>query len=265
MKLNSRVAIVTGAARGIGKACAEALAAAGAAVMIADVDGQGASGAARELEEKGYKAQAYAVDITQKNEVEALVSNTVSIFGRLDILVNNAGVLGRQPLGELTEEEWERLFDINCKGTFLMTQAAVPHMLTIGKGKIVNFSSVAAIIPRPYQPHYCGSKAAIIQMSKVWALELAPLNINVNVVCPGMTETEMVATTLADPAARQRWRATIPKGRFALPEDHAQAVLYLCSDASDHITGQVIVVDGGQTLMYAHGFGQDIVRVPVRG
>lgn len=261
-RFEGKVAIITGAGRGIGEVCARRLAEEGAAVTIADIDGELAERTAQKFRDSGLQAIAVKVDVTKNDEVEAMVAKTVEAFGGLNILANNAGILGRKALAEMEESEWERMYFINVKGPFLCAKAAIPYLKQRDKSKIVNIASVAAIIPRMNQTHYCGSKAALIQMSKVLALELASSKITVNVLCPGMTGTEMIASTWkSDPESYNRWLATVPIGKMGEPEDHANLLAFLCSSEADHITGQVISVDGGQTINFAHGFGDKVFTI----
>lgn len=257
MLLENQTAIVTGASRGIGKGIALVLAREGANVVITDIDAGGATQAAEELRKLGYRAKSISSDITQHTQVEDLVRGTVTQFGHVDILVNNAGVISNTPILDLTEEEWDRTITVNLKGTFLCSKRAAQVMVAQHSGRIINISSLAGKVGAPGQAAYCASKHGILGLTKVLAIDLAPYGITVNAVCPGNTETEMmryVFTKRAESRGQsfdelaQGILAKTPLGRFGLPEDIAQVVLFLASSASGYVTGQAIDVDGGRSI-----------------
>jgi len=241
--LTGRVAIVTGAARGQGRAIALRLAAAGAAVIAGDVLTDDLATLAGEL---GDSVLTGELDIRDRSSWDALIERGVGTFGRLDILANNAGVLRVVPLVEETAEAFENIWRVNCLGAFHGIQAVVPHMRAAGGGSIVNTASTAA--KWSYNGHgaYASSKWANLGLTKAAAFELAQYRIRVNAVLPGPIDTPMVLPD-NDPVARERLSNTL-LGRIGTPEDIAEAVLYLASDASSFVTGTELVVDGGQTI-----------------
>ncbi len=256
-QLDGKTAIVTGAARGIGKGIAVALAREGAAVVAVDLDGEGVAQMAAEIRDAGFSALAVRADITQREAVDRLVQDAVSQLGRIDILVNNAGVLSITPILDLTEEEWDRTMAVNLKGVFLCSKSAARIMAQQRSGRIVNISSSSGKVGWPGQAAYCASKHGVLGLTKVLALDLAPFGINVNAICPGNTETEMMRQVFTQKAESQGMTyedfaqgmlAKTPLGRFGNPEDVAQMVLFMVSPASSYMTGQVIEVDGGRGI-----------------
>jgi NAD(P)-dependent dehydrogenase (short-subunit alcohol dehydrogenase family) len=253
--LTDQTAIVTGAARGIGKGIALALAQAGAHVVVADINAEAAARAAGEIGALGLSVMAVAVDITQSGQVDRLVETTLARFGHIDLLVNNAGVVSNAPVLDLSEEEWDRTMAVNLKGVFLCSQRAAQAMAARHSGRIINIASLSGKVGAPGQAAYCASKHGVIGLTLVMAIDLAPYGINVNAICPGMNETEMMGQVLADRAAsrgqtveevRQGILAKTPLGRFGRPEDVAQVVLFFASPAAAYVTGQTIDVDGGR-------------------
>lgn len=248
MSLEGRVAIVTGAGRGIGKTIARVLAGRRMAVGINDVVKESAETAAAELHGEGLRVLALPADITRKAEVEAMVEQAERELGPLWLLVNNAGVYFSGPAVEMSEEAWDTAFAVDAKGVFLCSQAALQRMLPRRGGRIVNVSSIAGVIVRTNQIGYCAAKAAVVHFSRCLAIEVAPYGITVNCLCPGMTRTEML-----EQGARARglnleeMLELIPAGRMAVPEDHAHLIAYFASDEAAHLTGQVVSVDGGQS------------------
>ena len=243
--LTGKVAIVTGSARGIGQAIAHALADRGADVVITDVLEDEARATSAEIIARGRRSLAIRCDVANRQEVENLVHQTATELGRLDILVNNAGITRDALLVRMTDEQWDRVLDINLKGTFLACQAAAKLMMKARSGKIVNIASVVGITGNPGQANYSASKAGVIALTKTIARELGSRNITVNAVAPGFIETEM--TRQLPEAARKAFLDNIPANRPGLPEDVANAVCFLCSPSADYITGHCITVDGGLT------------------
>ncbi len=245
-----KVAFVTGAANGIGRAAALAFAREGASVVVADVSEQGNQQTARMIEELGGRAIAVRCDVTRTEDVKAALDKAVETFGRLDFAFNNAGV--EQPLmpaADLTEEEWDRIVAINLRGVFLCMKHEIPLMLKQGGGAIVNTSSGAGVKGFAGQAAYCAAKYGIVGLSKAAALDYAKSNIRVNVVCPGIIETPMMDRfSGGTPEGRERVIAQEPVGRMGKPEEIAAAVLWLCSDAASFVTGHAMVIDGGQTV-----------------
>ena len=248
-QLKDKVAIVTGAAGGFGEGIARLFVAEGAKVLIADLDGDKAATVAALL---GPNARAVRCDVSRRADIDAAVKACVDAFGVPDIVVNNAGTTHRnQSMLEVDEATFDRVFAVNVKSIYHMTQAVVPLMRERKSGSIINIGSTAGIRPRPGLAWYNASKGAVNLLSKSMAAELGPDNIRVNAICPVMGATGMIEQFLgtADtPEARARVVAGIPLGRMSTPEDVAQATLYLASDASNFITGVELPVDGGRTI-----------------
>lgn len=249
MKLKDRVAIVTGAASGFGAEIARQYVAEGAKVAVADIDAAGAKAVAAQL---GEAAIAVACDVSKRADVDAAVAATLARFGRIDIAVNNAGFTHRnQPLLDVDEATFDRVFDVNVKSIFHMVHAVVPLMRGQKGGVILNVGSTAGMRPRPGLTWYNASKGAVNLMSKSLAVELAPDNIRVNAICPVMGATGMLEAFMGmpdTPENRSRFIATIPMGRLSEPRDIARAAVFLASDDAGFVTGIEFPVDGGRTV-----------------
>lgn len=250
MPSSKRVAIVTGAASGIGRAAAAELIARGLDVVVADLDGEGAGLAAEQLSAHG-TAHAVQVDMSVAADVQRLVTETESVFGRLDVVVNNAGVQRSGAVTEFSEDDWDLLLGINPKSCFLAAKYAVPLLAANDEGgTIVNVSSIAGLKGGPGQTAYSASKGAIVAFSRALAAELAPQAIRVNCLCPGWVDTPFNAPAIAFMGGRDRQdemiAATVPLGRQGRPEEIARTIAFLALDDSTYMTGQAIVVDGGQ-------------------
>jgi NAD(P)-dependent dehydrogenase (short-subunit alcohol dehydrogenase family) len=245
-----KVAFVTGAANGIGRATALAFARKGAAVVIADVSEQGNQETARMIEKLGGRVLAVRCNVTQTEDVKAALSKTIEAFGRLDVAFNNAGVEQKKvATAELEEEEWDRIVNINLRGVFLCMKYEIPLMLKQGGGAIVNTSSGAGVIGIKEGAAYTAAKHGLIGLTKSAALEYAPLNIRVNAVAPGYIDTPMMLRFTGGTAeGKEKVIAQEPIGRMGQPEEIANAVVWLCSDASSFVVGHTLVVDGGQTV-----------------
>lgn len=245
--LMGKVAIVTGASAGIGRAAAFAMAAEGANVVIADVDVMRGEQVASDINDKGGTAVFVRTDVTDDASVAALVAETVARFGGLDVAFNNAGIEGTPaPTAECTPENWQRTLAVNLTGVWSCMRHEIPRMLERGGGSIVNCSSVAGLVGFATIPAYTASKHGVAGLTKTAALEYAEQGIRVNAVCPGVIDTEMVERfTGGQPEAEAAMIATEPVGRLGHPEEIADAVVWLCSDRSSFVTGQAIAVDGG--------------------
>jgi len=247
VNLSGRIALVTGAGRGIGKAVARALAASGAVVAINDID---AASAAQTARETGGMSRAYPADVGDPEAAQRLIAQAAADLGGLHILVNNAGVEYKTPLLDLPFQEWQRTLDVNLSAAFYTSQAAGRIMRAAGGGVIVNMASIAGHnIPLPNRAAYVASKAGLIGLTYECAREFAAYNIRVNAVCPGVIETEMTAESRSNPAQIEKWLADIPQHRLGQPDDVAGLVLYLCSEAARYLTGQAINVDGGKVML----------------
>ena len=245
--LTGKVAIVTGASRGIGAAIAVALANAGARVVLASRKQEGLDAVAAEISAAGGQALAIAAHTGEQAAVERLVAQSVAACGGVDILVNNAATNPHfGPILTADESLWDKTLDVNVKGYFRMAQACAPYMAQRGGGKIINLASVAGLAPQPGMGVYCVTKAAVLMLTEVLAAELAAQNIQVNAVAPGFVKTKFSAAIWSNPALNDATLAAIPQQRMAAPEEIAGTVLYLASPAASFTTGATLVVDGGQ-------------------
>ncbi len=245
MTLKGKVAIVTGSRRGIGYGIVLALAKEGCNVVVSDMDQKDCENVVKEIEKKGVKGLAVKCDVSNKPEVDELIAKTMKKFGRLDILVNNAGIYPFVPFLDMTEDNWDKVLDVNLKSVFLCSQAAAKVMKP--GSKIVSVSSIASFVGFPGLAHYCASKGGINGMIRALALEMAPKKINVNAVAPGAIDTPGANQSSSEDVKKQTI-AAIPWKRMGIPEDIANAVVFLASDRSEYITGQIIAVDGGWTI-----------------
>ena len=246
MRLEGKVAVVTGAARGIGAACARRFAAEGAAVVIGDILEEQGEATARSIRDAGGAAAFVACDTGDAPQARALIEETLSRHGRIDVLVNNAGIFTIADFLDVTEEDFDRVLRVNLKGYFLVGQAAARAMAEAGCGSIINMSSVNAVMAIESIAAYVVSKGGVNQLTSVMALALAPRGIRVNAIGPGTILTEMAGAMMTDEVARRRILSRTPMGRVGQPEEIAGIAVFLASDDSSYVTGQVIYADGGR-------------------
>ena len=242
MKLKGKIAIITGGAAGIGFATAKTFLQEGASVAICDVNAERIATAVTDLSTLG-TVKGYTADISKKDQVEGMIKEVLAAFGRIDILVNNAGITQDAQFYKMTEEQFDRVINVNLKGTYLMSKAVVNSMIEQKYGKIVHLSSVSAFNGNFGQTNYAATKAAIMGMTRVMGKELGKYGINVNAVAPGSIMTDMYNAVPEE--AKQKKLATIPLRRYGTPEEAANLIAFLASDESSYITAQTIVIDGG--------------------
>jgi 3-oxoacyl-[acyl-carrier protein] reductase len=242
-ELTGKIAVVTGAGRGIGRSISVALARAGAIVVPTDTTGWGACPTGIEITDAGGAGEAAVMDVTDPKGIEATMNAVLEKHGRIDILVNNAGITRDQLLMRMKREDWDKVLEVNLTGTFNCTQAVLRPMMKQRSGRIISISSVVGQMGNAGQSNYAASKAAVIGFSKSLAREVAARNITVNVVAPGLIDTDMTRALPADVQAE--WQSKVPLGRFGTADDVATAVCFLASDEAAYITGQVLAVNGG--------------------
>ncbi len=245
MRLAREVAIITGAARGIGKAIALALSAEGASVFLSDVSEE-VHNTAEEIRKSGGQAGSLVGNVTIEADCEAMVSEAIKMFGKIDILVNNAGITRDNLLLRMSETDWDAVLNINLKGTFLCTKAAIKPMMKQRSGKIINIASVIGIMGNAGQANYSASKGGVIAFTKTMARELGSRNIRVNAIAPGFIESKMTEVLSED--ARNKLIKSIPLETLGKPEYVADAVIFLASPSAAYITGHVLNVDGGMAM-----------------
>ena len=241
-----KVAVVTGAARGIGQAIAKRLAKDGADVVICDLQAEWLAETAEAVQALGRKALPLAVDVGDGESVTACIAETIKVFGRVDIMVNNAGITKDTLLVRMSDEAWDDVLRVNLKGTFLFSRAVAKHMMKQRSGAIVNIASVIGLIGNAGQCNYAASKAGVIALTKSTAKELAARGVRVNAIAPGFISSKM--TDALSQEIREQMLATIPLNRFGEPEDIAKAVAFLASDEASYVTGQVLSVNGGMVM-----------------
>ncbi|MEH7354583.1 3-oxoacyl-ACP reductase FabG [Neobacillus drentensis] len=243
MRLQNKVAIITGAAGGIGLTAAEVFAREGSKVAMADFNVEQGEERARELREKGYDVTFFQVNVADRQSVDEMVEKVQGTYGKIDILINNAGITRDAMLSKLSVEDFQTVLDVNLTGVFHCTQAVLPAMIANGRGKIINTSSVSGVYGNVGQTNYAATKAGVVGMTKTWAKELGRKGINVNAVAPGFIETGMTAKVPEKVLAQMM--QMIPLARLGKPEDIANAYLFLASDESNYVNGTVLHVDGG--------------------
>jgi len=246
MRLHDKVAIITGSARGIGEATALKFAEEGAKVVVCDLDLKGVDAVVARIKARGGRAAGFSVNVTDKASIAAMVEGTMLLFGRVDVLVNNAGIVADAQFRKMTDDQFDRVIDINLKGTYNCTRAVVDIMVAQGSGVILNASSVVGLYGNFGQTNYAASKFGVIGMAKTWARELGRKGIRANAVCPGFVET-----TILDSIPEKVMQAMVervPLGRLAKPEEIANTYAFLASDEASYINGAVIEVSGGATV-----------------
>lgn len=248
MKLQNKTAIITGAGSGIGEGIANLFAKEGARVVVANRRVENGERVVSEIKNSGGQAVFIQTDVSKWEDWENLSKKTIEIYGGIDILVNNAGVVKFSPLHQTSDEDWDYILNINLKGAFYGMKAVIPQMLKQGKGKIINISSIAGLVGFDKLSAYCASKGGIIALTREAGLEYAKDNININCIAPGVIVSEMTRGLLDDEKTKQGFLINIPLGRIGQPNDIGYCALYLASDDSNYITGQVFVIDGGWTI-----------------
>ncbi len=246
MRLTNEIALITGSARGIGREIAETYAREGALVIISDIKIEDCQATVAELVAKGYKADAFACNVTNSADVDQCVAKIIEKYGRIDILVNNAGITRDGLFLRMKEEEWDAVISVNLKGTFNACKAVSRPMLKAHKGKIINIGSVIGVMGNAGQANYAASKAGVIALAKSLAREFASRNITVNAVAPGYIKTAM--TDKLTDEVKNKILENVPLGRMGLPSDVANVCLFLASKEADYVTGQTILVDGGMVM-----------------
>jgi len=246
--LQGKVAVVTGARRGIGKAIALKLAQQGAKVVVSDINQEECQKVVNKIKNLGSTGLAVKCDVTNKQDIDKMISETIKKFRQLDIMVNNASIVEYKSIQEMTEKDWQRTIDIDLKGVYLCSKTAIEKMAKEKSGKIINIASIAAKVGYAQISQYCAAKAGVTGFTRALAIETAPLGINVNTVLPGVIDTPMAKSLKDDPKILEATLAKIPKGRIGKAGDIANAVAFLASDDADYITGSEIVVDGGWTI-----------------
>ena len=247
MRLNGKVAIITGAASGIGKATAILFAEHGAKIVVADINKDGGKKTVADIQDVGNDAIFVKTDVTVKSDTEQMVEQAIASYGKLDILLNSAGIAMRLPVAELSEEDWHRCLDVNLTGVFLCSKAAIPAMQNNGCGSIINMSSIYGIVGADVRAAYVASKGAVTNLTRGMALDYASDNIRVNCICPGFVETPLVAGVVKTPEEYQKLADKHPLRRLAKPEEIAYGALYLASEESSFVTGIALPIDGGYT------------------
>jgi len=245
MRLQNKIAIITGAGSGIGRGIALAFVKERAKVVVADWSEEGGKETVEQIHKIKGEAIFVKVDVSKAPDIDKMVKTCLEEFGRIDILVNNAGILKFSSLHETPEADWDAVLDINLKSVFLGCKKVIPEMLKQGKGKIISITSIAGLVGFEKIGPYCASKGGMIALTREMALEYAKHKINVNCIAPGVIKTAMTKDMLADPATRQFLESSTLYPRLGEPEDIANAALYLSSDESDFVNGEVLVVDGG--------------------
>lgn len=241
--LSGKVAVITGASRGLGRAMAIGLAQAGANIVITDVLDMKES--VKEIEKLGVKVMGLKLDVTNKKQIDSMVKKVVAKFKKIDILINNAGVYFPTPIKDLKEKDWDKMIDINLKGTLMCARGVGQQMIKQNSGNIINIASIAGILAFAQSAAYNSSKAAVIMLTKTLATEWAPYNIRVNAICPGVFATDMTKGLLKDKGFQKMIKTSVPMQRYGTPDELAGTAVYLASEASGYTNGHALVIDGG--------------------
>lgn len=248
MRLQYKVAIITGGGSGIGRGIAAMFAKEGAYVVVCGRRKEPLEETVNEIEKDGGEAIYYVADVSSAVQTDEVADMALTKWGQIDILVNNAGVYIPDDILSLTEDKWDAVMNIDVKGVFLSSKAVLPHMLKQGKGKIINIASIAGLFGFEKSAAYCAAKGAVVNLTKEMALDYASRGVNVNAIAPGLIESDMTRPFLEDENSKNSYLEKIPVGKVGKPEDIASAALYLASDESDYVVGQTLVVDGGMTI-----------------
>ncbi len=245
MKLKNRVAIVTGGGKGIGREICIGLSKEGAKIVIADLDKENSSKVINDIKNVGSDAIAVETDISNESSVDTLILETTKKFGKIDILINNAGVRQVKKLADHNLKDWNDMLSVNLTGPYICSKAAIPEMKKVGKGKIINFGSIASFMGRPDRVGYVAAKSGVLGLTRALAIDLKGTNINVNTICPGLISTPFNQKYAEDPSLGDKWGKETIVGRWGLPSDIVGAAIFLSSDDSDFINGSEIKIDGG--------------------
>lgn len=248
MRLQNRVALITGGGTGIGAGIARAFAREGAQVVICGRREEPLKEIVDEIDRGGGEAIYCVADISSQEQIQEMIETITMKFGSVDILVNNAGVFIPDDVTSTSEQEWDRVMDIDAKGVYLVSKAVLPDMIKKGSGKIINIASIAGLIGFEKSAAYCAAKGAVVNLTREMALDYAPKGICVNAIAPGVIDTDMTKAFLSNEQAKQAFLRKTPVGRVGTPEDIAYGAMYLASDESDFIVGQTFVIDGGWTI-----------------
>jgi len=245
MKLQNRVAIVTGGGKGIGKEICLGLSKQGAKIVIAELDIENSNKVIEEIKDSGSEAIAIKTDISNENSVKNLILETIKKFNKIDILINNAGIRHVKKLDDHNLNDWNDMLSVNLTGPYICCKAVIPEMKKVGKGKIINFGSIASFMGRPDRVGYVAAKSGVLGLTRALAIDLKGTNINVNTICPGLISTPFNKKYAEDPTHGEKWGKETIVGRWGLPSDIVGAAIFLSSDDSDFINGSEIKIDGG--------------------
>ena len=245
MKLKDRVAIVTGGGKGIGEEICLGLSREGAKIVIAEIDIENSEEVIKKIQNNGSEAIVIKTDVSDENSINNMVEEAIKHFGKIDILINNAGIRHIKKLLDHTKKDWDEMIAVNLTGPYLSCKAVIPHMIKQGKGKIVNFGSIASFMGRPDRVGYVAAKSGVLGLTRALAVDLTRKNINVNTICPGLISTPFNKKFAEDPAHAEAWGKETIVGRWGLPTDIVGAAIFLSSDESDFINGSEIKIDGG--------------------